>query len=270
MQGVLVEKLGNGLHGNPPAFLLSNPKGKVKTILSALLKTLYPPCCLACGETTEAGAEFCANCWSEAHFITGNICDSCGVPLFQDEHAGDAHCENCHNFPPAWHKGRAVAMYDGPVRHMVLALKHGDRLDIALPAARWMAEKSSPLTCPETLIIPVPLHWRRLVMRRYNQAAVLAQKLALETGLAFLPDALRRLRATRMQKDMNREQRFKNQSAAISINPRATGQIKDRPVLIVDDVMTTGATLSACTQACLAANARTVNVIVLARVARPE
>ncbi len=153
---------------------------------------------------------------------------------------------------------------------MVLALKHGDRLDIALPAARWMAQKSAPLVCPDTLIVPVPLHWRRLVQRRYNQAAVLGQKLALNLDLPFLPDALHRLRPTQMQKDMNREQRFENQKAAISANPRATGQIRGRPVLIVDDVMTTGATLSACTEACLAANARAVNVIVLARVARPE
>ncbi len=153
---------------------------------------------------------------------------------------------------------------------MVLSLKHGDRLDIALPAARWMAQKSGPLICPDTRVISVPLHWRRLALRRYNQAAVLGQKLAMALDLPFLPDALLRVRPTPMQKDMNREQRFENQSAAITINPRAANQIAHHPLLIVDDVMTTGATLSACTEACLAANARAVNVIVLARVARPE
>lgn len=153
---------------------------------------------------------------------------------------------------------------------MVLSLKHGDRLDIALPAGRWLAQKAVPLISPDTLVIPVPLHWRRLALRRFNQAAILGQNLAKELDLPFLPDALLRVRPTKMQKDMNREQRYDNQSAAITINPRMINQIVGRPLLIIDDVMTTGATLSACTEACLAANARAVNVIVLARVARPE
>jgi len=218
----------------------------------------------------ESGAEFCADCWPEAHFITGLVCDSCGVPLIGESNLDENYCETCHNFPAAWKKGLAVALYDGPVRKMVLALKHGDRLDIALPAARWMAQKAQGLLKPDTLVIAVPLHWRRLFRRQYNQAAILAQKLAQERGVDFLPDALIRVQATKMQKDMNREQRFENLRGAIRVNPRMIQRITNRPVLIVDDVMTSGATLSACAEACLAANARAVNVIVLARVARAE
>jgi ComF family protein len=153
---------------------------------------------------------------------------------------------------------------------MILALKHGDRLDVAVSGARWMAQKSGPLIAPDTVVIAVPLHWKRLLKRRYNQSAVLAQKLATHHSLEFLPDALVRTRQTTMQKDMSRSERFENQSGAIKINPRHIAALSDRPVLIVDDVMTTGATLSACADACFASNARAVNMIVLARVATPE
>lgn len=243
---------------------------KVKPILKALLKTIYPPRCLSCGDETEGTARFCVACWPDAHFIAGLVCDSCGVPLSGQEGEAYAFCETCHSFPPAWRRGRAVALYDGPVRRMVLSLKHGDRLDVALPAGDWMAKAAEELICPDTIVTAVPLHWRRLFSRRFNQAVVLGQRLAKAHKLPFVPDALRRIRPTVMQKDMTREQRFTNQRDVIRINPRQTERLAGRPVLIVDDVMTTGATLSACAEACLANKSSIVNVIVLARVARAE
>ncbi len=153
---------------------------------------------------------------------------------------------------------------------MVLSLKHGDRLDIALPAAEWMAEVAESVITPDTIVTAVPLHWRRLVTRRFNQAVELGRRLAQARALEFVPDGLKRVRPTMMQKDMTRDERFENQRDAILINPRQATRLSGRPVLIVDDVMTTGATLSACAEACMANNATYVNVIVLARVARAE
>jgi len=153
---------------------------------------------------------------------------------------------------------------------MVLSLKHGDRLDVALPAGDWMAKMAEELIDPDTIVIAVPLHWRRLFSRRFNQAVALGQRLAKICDLPFVPDALRRIHPTVMQKDMTREQRFSNQRDTIRINPRHAALLNGRPVLIVDDVMTTGATLSACAEACLLNKSSNVNVIVLARVARGE
>lgn len=243
---------------------------KVKPILNAVIKTLYPPCCLSCSEPTEAGAEFCATCWPDTHFISGSICDACGAPVIGEACDQPVYCESCHSFPPAWKRGRAVALYSGPVRKMVLALKHGDRLDIAKPAARWMALRLDGLIEAETIVTAVPLHWKRLFRRRFNQASLIGQKLAKHKNLEFIPDALIRIRHTVAQKDMTRAERFENQRGAIQVNPSKASRISGKPVLIVDDVMTTGATLSACAEACLAANATLVNVIVLARVARGE
>ena len=235
-----------------------------------MLKTIYPTRCLSCGEDTEADARFCATCWPEAHFIAGLVCESCGVPLPGEEDEQHAFCEACHRFPPSWRRGRAVALYEGPVRRMVLALKHGDRMDVALPAAGWMAQAAKELVTPETIVTAVPLHWRRLLSRRFNQSVALGEPVAQKLGLPFIPDGLKRIRPTVMQKEMTREERFANQRDAIRINPSQAGRLADRPVLIVDDVMTTGATLCACAEACLANKSTNVNVVVLARVARSE
>ena len=180
------------------------------------------------------------------------------------------YCDSCHRAPPSWQRGRAVALYDGPIRRMALALKHGDRHDIAAPAADWMAVAGADVIEPECIVTAVPLHWRRLFRRRYNQAALLGEKLARARRLRFVPDVLKRIKPTVVQKGLTREERYKNQQDAICINNRTAECIARLPVLIVDDVMTTGATLSACAEACLDGGASSVNVIVMARVAFTE
>lgn len=235
-----------------------------------MLETLYPTRCVACGEETAESQMLCATCWPDVHFISGLVCDACGVPLQGDARPESQFCESCFKSPPAWGKGRAVALYQGSVRRMVLALKHADRLDIAIPMASWMSGAVRGLTEPDSIVTAVPLHRRRFFLRRYNQAVLLGNRLAKNENLQFVPDILIRVKPTLMQKGMTRQQRFENLRGAIAINPRQSAKIQGKPVLIVDDVMTTGATLSACAEACLAGGAKTVNVIVLARVARPE
>lgn len=197
------------------------------------------------------------------------MCDTNGVPLQGDPIETDM-CETCHSAPPIWKKGRAVGMYEGPLRRMTLALKHGDRQDIALHMARWMVGVRDQLIGPETTLVPVPLHWTRMIRRRFNQSVLIANAIAAQRPARHILDALQRIRATKPQKDMTRDERFGNQRGALRVHPKRADQIVGKPILLIDDVMTTGATLSACAEACFDAGAASVNVLVFARVARPE
>jgi ComF family protein len=230
---------------------------------------IYPPRCLACGAETETERGLCGNCWHDTHFISGLVCSACGVPLPGPGESIDTFCDACLHTPPAWNKGRAAVLYEGAGRRVVLALKHGDRLDIAKPLAGWMLVRGHDLITPGTIVVPVPLHWRRLLRRRYNQASLLAQHIAFARSARMIPDFFKRRRCTVPQLNMSREERFANQADAIEVAPKCREAANGASLLIVDDVMTTGATLSACTEAALATGARQVNILVLARVARP-
>ncbi len=153
---------------------------------------------------------------------------------------------------------------------MVMSLKHGDRHDIARHMAKWMRGVGRDLIDDDTHLVPVPLHWSRMMRRRFNQSVLIAGHLSKDHNIALLPDALQRIRATKPQKDMTRVERFENQRGAIRAHPKRGKTLAGKPVLLIDDVMTTGATLSACTEACFDAGAASVNILVFARVARPE
>lgn len=230
-----------------------------------LIDTVYPPRCLACTAATDAARGLCSACWADTHFIAGTACRKCGVPLLGDSGAEDV-CESCIRHPPAWDRGAAAVLYSGAGRRMVLGLKHGDRLDMVRPLAAWMARAGRPLLAEADVIAPVPLHWRRLVVRRYNQSAELARALGRAAGRQVVPDLLVRRRATRPQSG-GRGARAENQAGAFVVAPKRTGLLADRRVLLVDDVLTSGATLSACADALRAAGAGGVDVLALARVA---
>lgn len=238
--------------------------------LQSVLRLIYPPHCIACPEPVQEAHGLCPACWRDTPFISGLVCDQCGVPLpGEDDGRGPAPiCDDCLTIARPWDRGRAVMLYRDRGRKLVLALKHGDRLDLARPAGRWLARTAAPLLNDRTLIAPIPLHWTRLVRRRFNQAAVLAQALAAETGHPCRPDLLLRRRRTPSQDGRNRDGRFRNLDSAITVHPRGAGYLPGRRVLLVDDVMTSGATLAAAADACLAAGAEGVDIVTLARVAK--
>ena len=211
----------------------------------------------------------CPACWRETPFIAGLVCEQCGTPLPGDKTKGEVVlCDDCLVLARPWTAGRAAVLYDGKARDLVLALKHGDRMDIARPVADWMLRAGAEIVRPGMLVAPVPLYWRRLFSRRYNQAALLSARIARVAKLDHCPDLIQRTRQTHSQEGRTREGRFENIAGAFHLHPRRHGRAQDRDVLLVDDVMTSGATLAAAAEACLGGGAKSVSVLVMARVTK--
>ncbi|MEW2912127.1 ComF family protein [Leisingera sp. JC11] len=239
-------------------------------MLTARIQTavslIYPSQCLGCGGLVSSDFGLCAACWADVHFISGTVCEGCGVPLPGQTDGFRLECDSCLRHPRPWSQGRSALLYEGQGRKLVLALKHGDRTEIADTAADWLHRAAEPLLKGDPLICPVPLHWTRLLKRKYNQSSLLAAALARKSELHHCPDLLRRTRRTPALEGKTRDQRYRLLGSAITVPPKRKGRIKGRVVLIVDDVMTSGATLNACSDACLQAGATEVRVAVLARV----
>jgi len=234
--------------------------------MQSVLRMIYPPQCASCDAPAAEDFALCAGCWRETPFIEGLVCDKCGAPLPGEDDDTTALCDGCMAVERPWAQGRAALLYRDNARRMVLALKHGDRPDLSRAAAPWLARAARPLLTDDTLIVPIPIHWSRLLKRRYNQSAELARALARETELEFGPDLLVRTRRTRPHDGMDRETRFANMEAAIAPHPKRRRTLERRNMLLLDDVMTSGATFHAATQACVKAGARSVRVLSLARV----
>lgn len=235
--------------------------------MQTALRLIYPAQCLTCSEMVEADFALCGGCWGNTHFIRGLTCKSCGVPLPGDKTEDDASCDDCIATARPWSRGASALIYKGNGRKLVMALKHGDRTELARPAAHWMTAVM-PDQPDHALVVPTPLHWMRFLKRRYNQAALLAREIARLTELDYLPDALVRPRRTKPLDGHTRVARFEAMQGAIEPNPKHLSKLAGRHILLIDDVMTSGATLASCTEACVAAGANHVDVLTLARVAK--
>ncbi len=233
--------------------------------LQRALSLIYPNQCVLCETRVEEHGGLCAECWRETPFLTGLLCETCGASL-PGEDAGQVFCDDCMALPRPWEQGRAALSYRGTGRRVVLALKHADRLDLVPACAGWMARAGRDILTEDTLLVPIPVHWTRRLTRRYNQAAELCRGLSAVTGLDAEPDGLLRTKRTPKQDGMTVGQRFANMADAIQPNPKAQTRIEGRRLCLVDDVMTSGATLSSATGALFAAGAKQVCVLVLARV----
>jgi ComF family protein len=232
-----------------------------------LLDTVLPPRCLACGCAVDSVAALCPACWVTMRFLEPPLCAACGYP-FEFDLGPEALCGPCMAEPPPYDRARAALRYDDASKNLVLALKHADRTDSAPAFARWMARVGSELIAAADLVVPVPLHWLRLFMRRYNQAALLATAVAKLGGKPAVNDLLVRRRRTPSQGGLGRDARRRNVAGAFAAHPRRRHLLEGRRVLLIDDVLTTGATASACAVTLRRAGASAVDVLTLARVVR--
>ena len=247
--------------------LLSHVRG----MLHICRDMLFPPVCPLCHEDTTTPDTLCHTCWSGMAFLDGTGCQFCGCPMdsgmFGD---ADLTCDRCLRTPRHWRRGRAVFRYQRTGRKLVLGLKHGDRLDRVPMLVNWAIRAAGPLVQEQGVIVPIPLHWRRRLKRRANQAAELSRAFAQRSShLSHLPRALWRCRNTGSQDGKNREERATNVSDAFRPGPEASS-LRGTRVLLVDDVLTTGATLNEAARVCLSLGATRVDVLVLALVVRGQ
>ena len=191
------------------------------------------------------------------------MCDGCGSPF---EYALDVRCAACQARPRAYGRARSAVIYDEVSRDLILQFKHADRLDLASLFAGWIGRAGHDLLAEADAVAPVPLHPFRLLKRRYNQAAEIARPLARRHGLAYLPDALVRRRATESQGGKSGSGRRRNVAGAFTVPKGRRRQVQGRRILLIDDVLTTGATAEACAKALLQAGAAAVDLATVARV----
>lgn len=230
-----------------------------------LLSVALPPLCPGCREPLATPGGLCPLCWSKLSFIAPPICERLGIPFAYDVGPGLLSLEAIAE-PPAYGRARAVVRYDEMAGKLVHALKYNDRLDLAPALGRWMAAAGRELTAAADAIVPVPLHWRRLWARRFNQSAALAASVSNVCGKPVLLQALRRVKATPQQVGLSRAERAANVQGAFRVAQAARREIAGRKLLLVDDVLTSGATVEACARALLRAGVANVDVLVFARV----
>lgn len=237
----------------------------MKRVARAVLDFILPPRCLSCSAPVQVNGGICPECFDTLEFIAAPYCDGCGVPLPEGLPHG-AICPECSAHPPPFAKARAALIYKGVLHRLVSRFKYHDQLQATQLLTRWMQMAGAELIREADVIVPVPLHWRRMLRRRYNQAAELARAIAKSAQAEYRPDLLKRKRYTRPQASLSRVGRTRNVKGAFALR-RASDRsiIKDKTILLVDDVMTTGATVTTCAKALKRAGAKKVLVLTVAR-----
>jgi ComF family protein len=244
---------------------LARLAGALRKPFRVLIDVALPPLCPACREPVGDAGALCAGCWSKLSFITRPYCERLGIPFAYDPGPGILSMQAIAD-PPAYARARAVARFDEIARALVHALKYGDRLDLAPALGQWMARSGRELLTQADALVPVPLHWRRLWARRFNQSAALAAAISRISDVPVATTLLKRVKATRQQVGLTRTERAHNIQGAFRVPRAARTETAGRRLVLVDDVLTSGATVDACARALLAAGAAQVDVLVFARV----
>ncbi|MGE5271481.1 MAG: ComF family protein [Thiohalocapsa sp.] len=237
---------------------------RLRQLYRVVVDAVLPPRCLACGETVGEPDALCGSCWSSITFFVPPYCSICGLPFPYPTEEG-AVCPDCARGRASWDLARAVMRYDKHSRRLVLALKY-DRTEVAPALGAWMRRAGGQVLDGADLMVPVPLHWTRLLSRRYNQAALLAQAIHAGGGPPVAPDWLVRRRRTPSQGRLGPLARARNVRGAFAMRPGRS--VRGKRVVIVDDVLTTGATVEECARVLRRGGAAYVGVLTLARAVR--
>lgn len=236
--------------------------------LIKLIDTILPPRCAFTGEIVDSQGVISPKAWGDLSFIAAPYCKACGFP-FEFAAANDALCAACLTDAPEFSAARAALVYNDASRDFILGFKHGDQTQSVVTMVPWMKAAGADILTGADVIVPVPLHRWRLLRRRYNQAALIGQAVAKDMKIVFCADALIRTRATETQGHLNANERKKNVKSAFELHPKRGVVVTGKKIVLVDDVYTTGATVSECAKALLKAGAADVSVLTLARVVRP-
>ncbi|WP_035484737.1 ComF family protein [Geminicoccus roseus] len=243
--------------------------GIVSLLGRSLLDAILPPRCPSCGETVGEQGTLCPACWAKLRFIAEPACERCAVPILQAP-PGIVVCPACVISPPAYDRARAALRYDSASAPMILAMKHRAKLQAVQAFGAWMTRAAADYRSADGLV-PVPLHRWRMLHRGFNQSCLLARMVGRTIGLPVLDQVLVRVRATPSQQGLGGVERARNMGRGVfDVPERRRSLVQGRKLVLVDDVLTTGSTLSACAEALRRAGATNVDVLVLARVVRGD
>ncbi len=237
---------------------------QARPFVDSFIDVVFPPRCGACGAMVEQQGRLCGECWAAIDFISAPFCSCCGLP-FDYQLAEDALCGQCIKRTPPYAHMRSVFRYEPGSKRQILGLKYYDRTVMVPAFGKWLAHAGQEFISTAEVIVPVPLHPLRLIRRKYNQAALLAYALAQEIKIPVLPDGLTRIRHTAPQASLSREKRLKNLHGVFKVSERYYNHMQGRRVLLIDDVITTGATVNACCKALKRGGVAEINVLTLAR-----
>jgi ComF family protein len=238
-----------------------------RSALRATLDLALPPLCASCREPVE-GRGLCPVCWSKLSFIARPYCERLGIPFAYDPGPGILSMEAIAD-PPAYNRARAAVRFDEISRALVHSLKYGDRLDLAPMMGHWMSRAGREILSEADALVPVPLHWRRQWARRFNQSAMLAAAISGESRVPIAAGVLKRVKATAQQVGLTRTERASNVQGAFRVPEESKASVSKRRFVLVDDVLTSGATVEGCARALNRAGAANVDVLIFARVADP-
>ena len=236
----------------------------LRGISRLLLDAIYPPECPSCRVPVETMHNLCTECFAKLRMITKPMCACCGIP-FVVPTGEDGKCPECLVEPPAFDRARSVMVYDGTSAPLIHALKFQDQWAGLERYTAMLCAGGADLLASTDFIAPVPLHWRRLWRRKYNQSALLAYGISRKSGILCIPNLLCRTRYTKPQMRLKRSERAKNVRNGFAVSDKFVSEIAGKTILLIDDVVTTGATVDACAMVLKKAGAAQVNVLTLAR-----
>lgn len=243
---------------------LAELRAKTHPFFTAATNILFPPKCASCGEPNDAAHSLCVNCFAQLQLISAPLCQACGEPFAYD--MGDqAVCASCLQEPPLYEVARAAMHYDDASRHLVTRLKYADQQQLVPILSRQLWRAGAALCEQSDWLIPVPMHPKRLRARMFNQSALLAYGLAEHCALPVMADGLLRTENTPPQASLTRQERLENVRRAFRVNHKRAALLRRARVLLIDDVMTTGATVNACCKMLLGAGVQSVSVLTVAR-----
>jgi ComF family protein len=249
--------------------VVTDLKPEIKRRMAALAggaaRILFPPLCGGCRVIVSIPGSLCGACWRDLRMIERPWCEILGTP-FQFDMGEGAVSPAAIADPPGFDRARSAVAYTGVARRMAQALKFNDRTDLAPWMAVWMLRAGSELVAAADMVVPVPLHRRRFLWRRFNQSAELGRAVAAAAGLRFEPELVIRRRNTRQQVGLGRNERDDNVRGAFAVEKAAREKVRGRRILLIDDVYTTGATVSAVARSLKRAGASGVDVLTFARV----